>query len=178
MTDKDSNLKRYPKGTAPLAAISHPRGRQSVVQSLNDLLHVQVDGKPRYSMAELQEIVSDPEQPPSRILAARRILSACRDGTRYVKDKHGNVFPAGSDPEPGRDFDRIADRLEGKPMVRVEHESGPKRTQEQVQAELLRLCHKHPELLSILQQKEQPLELPNEANTQQAADAKDDRPPE
>ena len=129
-------------------------------------------------MAELQEIVSDPEQPPSRILAARRILSACRDGTRYVKDKHGNVFPAGSDPEPGRDFDRIADRLEGKPMVRVEHESGPKRTQEQVQAELLRLYHKHPELLSILQQKDQPLELPNEANTQQRTDAEDDRPPE
>ena len=153
MTDKNKNLVRRAKGEAPIEAIYHPRGRQSVVQSLNDLLHVKVDGTPRYSQAELSRIVSDPDEPASRVLAARRILSACRDGTRYVKDKHGNVFPAGSDPEPGRDFDRICDRLEGKPMVRVEHESGPQRTQAQVQQELLRLVAKHPQLLGMLAQK-------------------------
>lgn len=153
MTDTNKNLVRRAKGEAPIEAINHPRGRQSVVQSLNDLLHVKVDGTPRYSQAELQRIVSDPDEPASRVLAARRILSACRDGTRYVKDKHGNVFPAGSDPEPGRDFDRICDRLEGKPMVRVEHESGPQRTQQQVQQELLRLVAKHPQLLGMLAQK-------------------------
>jgi hypothetical protein len=167
MTDKNKNLLKGEKGVAPLAAINHPRGRQSVVQSLNDLLHVKVDGTPRFSQAQLQKIVSDPSEPPSRVLAARRILSACRDGTRYVKDKHGNVFPAGSDPEPGRDFDRICDRLEGKPMVRVEHESGPQRSAQQVQQELLRLVAKHPQLLGMLGQKvEAPKEIIDGETTQ------------
>jgi hypothetical protein len=98
MTDKNKNLLKGEKGVAPLAAINHPRGRQSVVQSLNDLLHVKVDGTPRFSQVQLQKIVSDPSDPPSRVLAARPILSACCDGTRYLKDKHGTVFSGGQRP--------------------------------------------------------------------------------
>jgi hypothetical protein len=81
------------------------------------------------------------------------VLSACRDGRRYVKDKHGNVFEAGSDPEPGRDFDRIVDRMEGKPVARIEHESGPNRSMDQIRSELLRLVDKHPQLVAMLQMK-------------------------
>jgi len=159
MTDMEPeqhpNLKPFKKGEAPESPAKfvsgHPQGRRSVLQSLNDLLMVHPNGDAAYSVEALEKIVSDPNQPPARILAARRVLSACRDGTRYVKDKHGNVFPAGSDPEPGRDFDRIVDRLEGKPTVRIEHEDGPRRTESEVKTELLRLVAKHPELMSIMQ---------------------------
>ena len=156
MTDKQDghpNLVKYPKGHTPVRAVSHPRGRQSVTVELNDLLHIQTDGTPRYTVAQLEEVVKDASQPPARILAARRVLSACRDGRRYVKDKHGNVFEAGSDPEPGRDFDRIVDRMEGKPLARVEHDTGPNRNAEQIKAELLRLVSANPQLLGILQMK-------------------------
>jgi hypothetical protein len=156
MTDKQDgypNLVRGQKGIMPAAAHNHVSGRKSVVQELNDLLHIGVDGVPRYTVAELEEVVKDPTQPPSRILAARRVLSACRDGRRYVKDKHGNVFEAGSDPEPGRDFDRIVDRMEGKPVARIEHESGPNRSMDQIRSELLRLVDKNPQLVAMLQMK-------------------------
>lgn len=159
MTDMDTpehpNLKPFQKGhtsNSPSKFVAgHPQGRRSVLQSLNDLLMVHPNGDAAYSVEALEKIVSNPKETPARILSARRILSACRDGTRYVKDKHGNVFPAGSDPEPGRDFDRIVDRLEGKPTVRIEHEDGPRRTESEVKTELLRLVAKHPELMSIMQ---------------------------
>jgi hypothetical protein len=156
MTDKQDgypNLVRGQKGIVPAAAHNHVSGRRTVVQELNDLLHIGVDGAPRYTVAELEEVVKDPTQPPSRILAAWRVLSACRDGRRYVKDKHGNVFEAGSDPEPGRDFDRIVDRMEGKPVARIEHESGPNRSMDQIRSELLRLVDKNPQLVAMLQMK-------------------------
>ena len=44
------------------------------------------------------------------VIAARRILSAMRDG---------KLPRGGADPEPGRDFDRIADRIEGKPAQAI-----------------------------------------------------------
>jgi hypothetical protein len=95
MTDKQDgypNLVRGQKGIVPAAAHNHVSGRRTVVQELNDLLHIGVDGAPRYTVAELEEVVKDPTQPPSRILAARRVLSACRDGRRSellrLVDKH------------------------------------------------------------------------------------------
>ena len=78
MTDKQDgypNLVRGQKGIMPAAAHNHVSGRKSVVQELNDLLHIGVDGAPRYTVAELEEVVKDASQPPSRILAARRVLS-------------------------------------------------------------------------------------------------------
>ncbi|HBF52395.1 MAG TPA: hypothetical protein DDW72_00550 [Afipia sp.] len=150
MTDKYPNLKPTTDDSA-IRSMPGGHGRRSVLQYLNDLLWVGESGKPSYTTEDLEAIVRNPKAPPSKMLAARRILSACRDPTRYVKDKHGNVFPAGSDPEPGRDFDRIVDRLEGKPTVRIEHEDGPRRSENEVRTELLKLVTKHPELMSIMQ---------------------------
>ncbi len=163
-------LRRYAKGEAPLAALSHPRGRQHVTSELNRLLHINVEGKPRFTVDDLEKICQDPEQSPATLIAARRVLSACRDPRRYVKDKHGNVFAAGSDSEPGRDFDRIVDRLEGKPTVTVEHKGSAERTAEQVRSELAGLVARHPELMSIFQMKQ--LESEN-AEAEQSSDKTD-----
>ena len=147
------NLLPAKKGQAPIAAITHPRGRKHVTVELNRLLHVQTDGIPRFTLREIEAIAIDPDSAPASIIAARRILSACRDPARYVKDKHGNVFMAGSDSEPGRDFDRIVDRLEGKPQVTIEHKGSAERTAEQVRTELLSLVERNPELMSMFQMK-------------------------
>ncbi|MCH8153447.1 MAG: hypothetical protein IH830_13870 [Planctomycetes bacterium] len=86
------------------------RGGAYISEWLNALLIVDGDGRPRYTKADLERIVADDDAAPAMVIAARRILSAMRDG---------KLPRGGADPEPGRDFDRIADRIEGKPPQAV-----------------------------------------------------------
>ncbi len=86
------------------------RGGAYISEWLNALLIVDEDGRPRYTKADLERIVTDDDAAPAMVIAARRILSAMRDG---------KLPRGGADPEPGRDFDRIADRIEGKPAQAI-----------------------------------------------------------
>ena len=127
-----------------------PRGRQYVGVMVNHLLHIRSNGRPQYELKDLEKIVTDPRESPAKILAARRILSASRDNQRFIKDKHGNIYPAGSDTEPGRDFERIADRIDGKPTIRVEHDHGTERTPEEIRKQLAVLIEDNPQLQAIM----------------------------
>ena len=86
------------------------RGGAYISECLNALLIVDWDGRPKCTKADLERIVADNDAAPAMVIAARRILSAMRDG---------KLPRGGADPEPGRDFDRIADRIEGKPAQAI-----------------------------------------------------------
>ena len=86
------------------------RGSVYISECLNALLIVGHDGTPKYTKADIERIAEDLQSAPAMVIAARRVLSAMRDG---------KLPRGGADPEPGRDFDRIADRIEGKPAQAV-----------------------------------------------------------
>ena len=92
----------------------NPAGRECgsvyISECLNALLIVRDAGTPKYPKADIERIAEDSQSAPAMVIAARRILSAMKDG---------KLPRGGSDPEPGRDFERIADRLEGKPAQHV-----------------------------------------------------------
>ena len=144
------NLIPRKKGDGPPANKGVPTGKQYVGVMVNHLLHIGSNGRPQYELKDLERIVTDPRESPAKILAARRILSASRDNQRFIKDKHGNVYPAGSDTEPGRDFERIADRIDGKPTIRVEHDHGVERTPEEIKKQLSVLIEDNPQLQAIM----------------------------
>ncbi len=123
------------------------RGGAYISEWLNTLLIVDEHGTPNYSQADLKEIVADDNAAPAKVIAARRILSAMKDG---------KLPRGGADPEPGRDFDRIADRIEGKPTQHIIAEAPPCRTPDEILAEIRALEAAHPELL----QQTQPPALP------------------
>ncbi len=114
------------------------RGSVYISECLNALLIVDGDGRPRHTKADLERIVADDDAAPAMVIAARRILSAMRDG---------KLPRGGADPEPGRDFDRIADRIEGKPTQHIIAEAPPCRTPDEIMAEIRALEEAHPELL-------------------------------
>ncbi len=120
----------------------NPAGRARsgayISECLNALLIMDRDGRPKHTKADLERIVADDDAAPAMVIAARRILSAMRDG---------KLPRGGADPEPGRDFDRIADRIEGKPTQRIIAEAPPCRTPEEILAAIRELEAAHPELL-------------------------------
>ena len=122
------------------------RGGAYISECLNALLIVDGDGRPRHTKADLERIVADDDAAPAMVIAARRILSAMRDG---------KLPRGGADPEPGRDFDRIADRTEGKPTVTIKQEAPPALTPEEAIAKLRAFEAAHPEFMQQLQQAQQ-----------------------
>ena len=123
------------------------RGGAYISEWLNTLLIVDEHGTPNYTQADLKESVEDENAAPAKVIAARRVLSAMRDG---------KLPRGGADPEPGRDFDRIADRIEGKPTQHIIAEQPPQRTPEEIMASIRAFEAEHPELL----QQTQPPALP------------------
>ena len=119
------------------------RGGAYISEWLNTLLIVDEHGTPNYTQADLKEIVADDNAAPAKVIAARRILSAMKDG---------KLPRGGADPKPGRDFDRIADRIEGKPAQHIMVEAPPQRTLEQIEAEMEAMLLANPELVELLQE--------------------------
>ena len=113
------------------------RGGAYISEWLNALLIMDGDGRPRYTKADLERIVADDDAAPAMVIASRRILSAMRDG---------KLPRGGADPEPGRDFDRIADRIEGKPAQHIMVEAPPQRTPAEILAAIREIEAAHPEL--------------------------------
>ena len=100
-----ANLRPWKPGQSGNPA-GRARGSVYISECLNALLIVDADGRPKCTKADLERIVTDDNAAPAMVIAARRILSAMRDG---------KLPRGGADPEPGRDFDRI----EGKPALAV-----------------------------------------------------------
>ena len=159
MISSEVQLKDMPRGTHPNSLANlHPRpwqpgqsgnpagrarGGAYISECLNALLIVDEDGRPRHTKSDLERIVTDDDAAPAMVIAARRILSAMKDG---------KLPRGGADPEPGRDFDRIADRTEGKPTVTIKHEAPPQRTPDEIMAQIREFEAAHPELLRQSQQ--------------------------
>ncbi len=113
------------------------RGGAYISEWLNTLLIVDEHGTPNHTQADLKEIVADDNAAPAKVIAARRILSAMKDG---------KLPRGGADPEPGRDFDRIADRIEGKPTITIRQEK-PQRPPDEILDEYVGLLDQHPDLI-------------------------------
>ncbi len=132
-----ANLRPWQPGQSGNPA-GRARGGAYISEWLNTLLIVDEHGTPNFTQADLKEIVADDNAAPAKVIAARRILSAMKDG---------KLPRGGADPEPGRDFDRIADRIEGKPAQHIMVEAPPQRTPEEILEEIRALEAAHPELL-------------------------------
>jgi hypothetical protein len=126
------------------------KGEASVTEWINAFLSEKEDGTPNYPRARLEEICEDPDASPAKVIAAQRVLGAMKDGRRFATDRRGKVYPAGTDPEPGRDFDRICDRTEGKPVQSVRVERVPDRPSAEILAEIRALLRSDPELARIV----------------------------
>lgn len=152
---KLANLQPFRPGES-----GNPNGRQRggayVEEWINALLICDDEGQPRYSLDVIEYLANDPESAPALVIAARRILSASRDGTRYevVTDRRTGerrAYPCGTDPEPGKDFERIMNRLAGKPAQRLEIEDMREtRRVDEIRADLLSLVQSTPGLRALL----------------------------
>jgi hypothetical protein len=136
----------------------NPRGRRkgeaSVTEWINAFMVVSEDGRPNYTEADLERICNDPNEGLAKKIAAHRLLGAAKDGDRFAVDRRGKVYPAGTDPEPGRDFDRICDRTEGKPIQSVRVERVEDRDPEVILAEIRALL-RDPELARLVTENRQ-----------------------
>ena len=109
-------------------------------------------GRP-FTTQELMDVATDPEETPAKVLAARQILLAMEDPQRWVLDKDRNAKVGGYDPEPGRAFDRVLDRVEGKSVQRVEKRVTLDRSPAEIKARILSLLESNPGLIDILRNK-------------------------
>ena len=134
----------------------NPYGRKPgvvwVSEHVSSLLAENADGSPRYTKADLEQIVGDEKESPARIIAARWVLTCMLDGRRWVVDRDGKLKPAALDPEPGRAIERLTDRLEGKPEVRVTqtHHRAEVVDLGAVYRELFQLLDEHPALADVV----------------------------
>ncbi len=106
------------------------------------------DGTPKYTRGDLEKIVEDENAAPALVIAARWIIDGMRDGQRWVVGKDGKLQPAALDPTPSRVRESLADRLEGKPVQKVEVGHQPQVTAEELTDEFARLIEKSPGLLA------------------------------
>ncbi len=90
-----------------------------VAEWRNAMLGENDDGTARYTRADLEAVVADDAAPPAKIIAAVWILNCMKTGQNWVIGKDGKLMPARIDSEPGRERERLMDRIEGKPAQHV-----------------------------------------------------------
>lgn len=144
-----ANLRPWRRGQS-----GNPNGRCPgvvyVSEFISSMLAVADNGTPACTKADLEKVVEDDSEPPAKVIAARRVLSAMRTGDRWVQDRDGQLFPTSDNAEPGRDFDRICDRTEGKPTQRVQVEHKPAATPEEARGRMLEIFKRQPGVLEDL----------------------------
>lgn len=96
------------------------------------------------------KVATDKQAPPLIRAAARQLVVAGSDARRYTVGKDGERRLVGLDPECGRAFDRIADRLDGKPVQSVHVHRTSQRTPAESIAALEALMARNPALASML----------------------------
>ena len=133
MTEQGTIEQTYPHGKHPnsLANLRPwspgqsgcPGGQRAngayIAEWRNAMLAVNDDETPRYTKADLEKIVEDDNAAPAKIIAARWILNCMLSGENWIVGKDGELMPARIDSEPGRERERLMDRIEGKPAQHV-----------------------------------------------------------
>jgi hypothetical protein len=102
------------------------------------------------SMIDARRCMIDADAPPLLRAAARQLAIAGSDARRWTVAKDGTRTLAGLDPEVGRAFDRLADRIEGKPTQSMTIERREARTPAECAAALSALLAAHPRLADAL----------------------------
>lgn len=102
------------------------------------------------STKEARRCMIDADAPPLLRAAARLLAIAGSDARRWNVARDGTRTLAGLDPEVGRAFDRLADRIEGKPTQSLTVERRTERTPAECAAALAALLAAHPHLADAI----------------------------
>ena len=100
--------------------------------------------------ADVGRMMRDPSAPPLVAAAARLVWTAGSDARRYSYTRDGQRVLAGLDPEVGRAWDRVADRLDGRPMQSLAVHRTSDRSPAESLAALGALLERHPSLAAAL----------------------------
>lgn len=114
-----ANLKSWKPGQSGNPS-GKPAGTVYPTNLINGLLALHPDGSPKHTQADIQSIVDSPDSPPVMVIAARWVIDSMRCGERWVAGKGGELKPAALDPTPLRARESLSDRIEGKPIARVD----------------------------------------------------------
>ncbi|MCH8343025.1 MAG: hypothetical protein IH983_03460 [Planctomycetes bacterium] len=159
MTEQIAIEQTYPPGKHPNSLANlrpWPPGQSGCPQRNNGayisewrtaMLGVKDDGTARYTKADLERIVSDDAAPPAKVIAARWILNCMKSGENWVIGKDGKPMPARIDSEPGRERERLMDRMEGKPPQQLIIQHQPAEKPAVLADELVALLDQQPELV-------------------------------
>ena len=144
--DNPNSLKNLERGRWKPGQSGNPTGRAKGTVYPSELLHgllaMDDDGTPKYTRSDLEKIVEDENAAPALVIAARWILDGMRDGQRWVVGKGGKLQPAALDPTPSRVRESLADRLEGKPVQKLQVERKPIRPPAEIHADLMTVLAK------------------------------------
>lgn len=99
---------------------------------------------------ECWKVATDKHAPPLIRAAARQLVIAGSDARRYAVGRDGERRLVGLDPECGRAFDRVADRLDGRPVQSVHVHRTMQRTPAESLAALEALMARNPALATML----------------------------
>ncbi len=160
MTEQRTLDQSYPRGAHPNSVANLrppwapgqsgcPGGQRAngayIAEWRNAMLAVNDDETPRYTKADLEKIVEDDNAAPAKIIAARWILNCMLSGENWIVGKDGELLPARIDSEPGRERERLMDRIEGKPAQHVNVTQHPPSLQS-LEAELRTMVAQDPTL--------------------------------
>ena len=147
-----NSLKNLERGRWKVGQSGNPSGRPKGVVYPSELLHgllaMDDDGTPKYTRSDLEKIVEDENSAPALVIAARWILDGMRDGQRWILGKDGELKPAALDPTPSRVRESLADRLEGKPVQKLQVEQKQVRTPDEINASIVRMIEENPTMLA------------------------------
>ena len=136
-----NSLKNLERGRWRPGQSGNPAGRAKGVvypsELLDGLLAMDDDGAPRYTQADLEAIVEDKDAAPALVIAARWLIDGMKSGERWILGKNGELRPAALDPTPSRVRESLADRLEGKPVQKLQLERKPIRPPAEIHADLV-----------------------------------------
>ena len=104
------NLKRFPRGVSGNPSGSVRKGdKWTAPQWLADWKGREI------TCADLEAIVKNRKtEHPYKVAAAVQALNGAKTGERWVLDKDGTLKVGTIDPEPGRERERLSDRMVGK----------------------------------------------------------------
>ena len=142
-----ANLKRWKPGQSGNPS-GRPKGMVYPSELLAGLLAMNDDGTPKYTKADIQAIVESDDSAPALVIAARWILDGMQDGKRWVLGKDGELKPAALDPTPSRVRESLADRLEGKPVAKVEIKHQREKMPDELLDELVQFIQSNPEMIA------------------------------
>ena len=129
----------FRKGFDPRRRVGSPSLGRQITSYWNLLGEEDDDGNARYSESELKAIIKSSKSSHAKVIAAQDLLRARTDGY----DKIGRI------PKSANSIDRIMDRTDGKPTVRVEVKHEQCRSLEQLDSELVGLLEQEPALLDV-----------------------------